>query len=83
MLMKHDPVASGKRKSVNMSLDTGIVSAAREAGLNLSQISERAIRHATKVEQERRWKEENREAIEGWNRWYEQNGDPLAHLRSL
>ncbi len=81
--MKHDPIATGKRKSVNMSLDTGIVAAAREAGLNLSQISEQAIRHATKVEQERRWKENNRDAIEGWNRWYEQNGDPLAHLRPL
>jgi antitoxin CcdA len=81
--MRHDPVATGKRKSVNVSLDTGVVAAAREAGLNLSQISEAAIRRATKAEQERRWKEENREALEGWNRWYETNGDPLAHLRAL
>lgn len=81
--MKHDSIATGKRKSVNVSLDTGIVAAAREVGLNLSQISEQAIRQATKAEQERRWKEDNREAIEGWNRWYEKNGDPLAHLRSL
>ncbi|RXD05289.1 post-segregation antitoxin CcdA [Sphingomonas sp. UV9] len=81
--MKHDSVATGKRKSVNVSLDTGIVAAAREVGLNLSQISEQAIRQATKAEQERRWKEDNREAIEGWNRWYEKYGDPLAHLRSL
>jgi antitoxin CcdA len=81
--MKHDPVATGKRKSVNLSLDTGVVAAAREAGLNLSKISEQAIKLATKAEQERRWKEDNREAIEGWNRWYEKNGDPLAHLRSL
>jgi antitoxin CcdA len=81
--MRHDPIATGKRKSVNVSLDTGVVAAAREAGLNLSQISEAAIRRATKAEQERRWKEENREALEGWNRWYETNGDPLAHLRAL
>jgi antitoxin CcdA len=81
--MRHDSIATGKRKSVNVSLDTGVVAAAREAGLNLSQISEAAIRRATKAEQERRWKEENREALEGWNRWYETNGDPLAHLRAL
>ena len=81
--MRHDPIATGKRKSVNVSLDTGVVAAAREAGLNLSQISEAAIRRATKAEQERRWKEENREALVGWNRWYETNGDPLAHLRAL
>ncbi len=81
--MRHDPIATGKRKSVNVSLDTGVVAAAREAGLNLSKISEQAIKHATKAEHERRWKEENREAIASWNRWYEKNGDPLAHLRSL
>lgn len=75
--MKHDPMRSGKRKPVNVSIDTGIVAAARECGLNLSQISEIALRQATKTELERRWREDNREAIEGWTRWYEKNGHPL------
>lgn len=79
--MKHDKIASGKRKPVNLSLDTGVVAAAREAGLNLSQISEAALRDAIRGEQARRWREDNRVAIEGWNRWYDKNGDPLAHLR--
>ncbi|USU10969.1 type II toxin-antitoxin system CcdA family antitoxin [Sphingomonadaceae bacterium OTU29THOMA1] len=79
--MKHDPIASGKRKPVNVSLDTGIVAVAREHGLNLSQISEAAIRQAAKVEMERRWREENKDAIEGWNRWYEKNGHPLDAYR--
>jgi len=81
--MKHDRIGSGKRKSVNLSIDTGVVAAAREAGINLSQVSEEALRKATKAEQGRRWQEENREALEGWNRWYEKHGDPLAHLRVL
>ncbi|HXH14567.1 MAG TPA: type II toxin-antitoxin system CcdA family antitoxin [Sphingomonas sp.] len=81
--MKHDSIGANKRRSVNLSLDTGIVAAAREAGLNLSQVSEEAIRRATKTEQERRWKDDNREAIAGWNDWYAANGDPLSHLRSL
>ena len=50
--MRHDPIATGKRKSVNLSLDTGIVAAAREAGINLSQVSEAAIRAAAKRVQE-------------------------------
>ncbi|MGJ3628756.1 hypothetical protein AB5I41_21010 [Sphingomonas sp. MMS24-JH45] len=29
--MKHDPIVSGKRKSVDLSIDTGIVAAARAA----------------------------------------------------
>lgn len=79
--MRHDPVASGKRKSVNLSIDTGIVAAAREAGVNLSQVSEAAIRAATKVEQDRRWREENRELIEANNAWVEKNGLPLEKYR--
>jgi len=79
--MKHDMISSNKRKPVNLSLDTGVVAAARAAGINLSQVSEAALRAATKAEQERRWKEENREAIEYWNDWLEKNGLPYADLR--
>lgn len=79
--MKHDPIASGKRKAVNLSLDTGIVAAAREAGLNLSQVCEAAIRSATKTEQARLWQEQHREAIEANNAWVEQHGLPLAKHR--
>jgi antitoxin CcdA len=80
--MRHERVTSGKRKSVNLSLDTGIVAAARAAGLNLSQISEAAIHAATRAEQERRWKEDNRPAIEAWDRWYEENGHPLEKYKA-
>lgn len=79
--MKHDTLASGKRKPVNLSLDTGIVAAAREAGLNLSQISETALRQAAKLEAERRWKEDHRAAMEASNNWLEKHGLPYAELR--
>ena len=79
--MKHDSIRSGKRKPVNLSLDTGVVEAARAAGINLSQACEAALRDAAKVERDRKWKEDNREAMEGWNRWLETNGLPYAELR--
>ncbi|KQT34940.1 post-segregation antitoxin CcdA [Sphingomonas sp. Leaf412] len=79
--MKHDPIVSGKRKSVNMSIDTGIVAAAREAGVNLSQVSESAIRDAAKAERDRRWKEDNKEWAESVNRWVEEHGLPLEKYR--
>ena len=81
--MKHDPIASGKRKSVNVSIDTGVVAAARAAGINLSRVTETALRIATKSEAERQWREEHREWIEGFSRSYEAEGDPLAHLEPL
>ena len=79
--MGHDSISSGKRKPVNVTIDTGVVQAAREAGINLSQVSEAALREATKAEQTRRWKIENRERIEAHNRWIEENGIPLEGLR--
>ena len=81
--MKLDPIASGKRKPVNLSLDTGIVAAAREAGINLSQTCEAALRAAAKAERERLWKEKNKASIEAWNAWVEEHGLPLAQYRQF
>lgn len=81
--MKHDPIRSGKRKAVNVSIDTGIAAAAKEVGVNMSRVAEDAIRAAVKAEHSRQWAEENREAIEGWNRWYEQNGHPLEAFKLI
>ena len=79
--MKHDPIASGKRKSVNMSIDTGIVAAAREAGVNLSQVSEAALRSAATAAFDAKWQEENREWIESHRTWVEENELPLDKYR--
>jgi antitoxin CcdA len=76
-----DDMTSGKRKPVNLSLDTGVVAAAREAGINLSQACEAALREAARVEQDRKWREDNRQWAEAHNRWVEANGLPLERYR--
>ncbi len=83
LIMKHDPILSGKRKPVNVSLDTGVVAFAREHGLNLSQVAEAALRVAIKSECEQQWRRENAASIERHNRWIEQNGIPLGDLPIL
>ena len=35
------------------------------------------------TDDDRRWMAENREAIESFNRWYEENGSPLDQYRSF
>ena len=79
--MKHVPVAGGKRKAVNLSLDTSIVATAREMGLNLSQICEAALRVATQEARDRRWQEENSTWAESVNNWIDANGLPLERYR--
>lgn len=79
--MKHDPISSGKRKPLNISVDSGVVEAARAVGINLSQACEAALREAAHTERNRRWKEENRGWAESVNRWVEENGLPLEKYR--
>lgn len=79
--MRHDPISSGKRKAVNMSIDTGVVAAAREAGVNLSQVSEAALRSAAKEALDAKWREENRGWIEAHRKWVEENELPLEKYR--
>lgn len=81
--MKLDPVRSNKRKAVNLSLDTGVVEAARAAGLNLSQVCEAALRDASRQEEQKRFREENQAAFDYWNKWVEQHGLPLEKYRQF
>lgn len=81
--MNFDPVRSNKRKAVNLSLDTGVVEAARAVGLNLSQVCEAALRDASRQEEQRRFREENQAAFDYWNKWVEQHGLPLEKYRQF
>ena len=81
--MKHAPILSGQRKPVNLTLDSGVVDAARQVGINLSRVSEQALREAAGKELDRRWKQDNREALMSWSRWMEENGSPLDRHRAF
>jgi len=71
------------RKSTNLSLDAQLVADAKAMGLNLSETAERAIAEAIREEKLRRWKEENREAMEAYNKYIEEHGLPLAEYRQF
>ena len=81
MCMKHEPISKGKRRPVNLSLSEDAVTAARELGISISRTCDAALAVAVKLEKDRRWKEENRGAIEQWNHWIEKNGLPLESYR--
>lgn len=81
MRMKPERVSAGRRRPVNVSLPADLVAEAKALGINLSQACETGLAADVKRERERRWKEENRDAIESWNRWLEKNGLPLAKYR--
>lgn len=73
--------APRRKRGTNVSLRTDLVAEARELGIALSQACEEGLAAAVKTEKERVWREENREAIESWNRYVAEHGLPLAKYR--
>jgi antitoxin CcdA len=49
----------------------------------MSRVAEAAIAEAARLERNRRWREENREALEAYAREVERDGLPLASFRSF
>lgn len=71
------------RRPLNVSLPTGLIEEARKLDINLSRACEQGIGTAIKAERERRWKQQNAQAIADYNRWVEDNGLPLAGYREF
>lgn len=71
------------RIKVNLTLDAEVANAARSLGLNMSRLAEAAIVEAAKLEQNRRWREENAAAIRRYAEEIEQDGLALARFRSF
>jgi len=69
------------RRPTNISLDSAMIEDAKELGINISRACEQGLSEEIRAERNRRWKEENREAIEGWNAWVEEHGLPLEKFR--
>ena len=69
------------RAKVNLTLDPEVAAEARELGLNMSRLAEEAIVQAARAERNRRWKEENRAAIEAYNAQIERHGVAFAKYR--
>ena len=71
------------RRATNVSLDTRLVAAAKELGINVSRACERGLAEQISVERNRRWQEENKQAIEEYNGWIAEHGLPLAKYRTF
>ena len=71
------------RKPVNLSLDSELVSRARDLKINISRAAEDGIAAAVKAERERLWRLENAEAIRLENEYVEKHGLPLAKYRQF
>lgn len=70
-----------KKRAVNVFVDTELIDEARRMRINLSETLEHRLRTIVKAEQERRWLEENRDAIASINSFIDQHGLLAGRLR--
>lgn len=71
------------RKAHDLTVSEALVAEAETLGLDITGAAEQGIAVAIKAEKERRWKQENAEAIQASNDYVAKHGLPLAKYRQL
>jgi len=66
--------ASAPKKSTNLSINSDLLQQAKNHNINLSQTLELRLAEILRDEKRRNWQEENREALEEYNRRIEAGG---------
>jgi antitoxin CcdA len=72
-----------RRRAVNVTMDGELLRRARAMGLNLSQVLEERVRALVANQRRALWLEENRPALEAYNRHVEKDGVFSEKLRSF
>lgn len=63
-----------RKKATNVSIDSELLVEAKALKINLSQTLEDELRRRVKEEKIRAWTEENREALDSYNRFIAEHG---------
>ena len=72
-----------RRKATNVSLDSELLDAAKELGVNISRACERGLAGQVAEMRSKQWLEENKEALESSNKYVEVHGLPLEQYRQF
>lgn len=71
------------KRATNVSVRADLLTAAREAGINLSATLERGLREELAVRERQRWREDNRQGIQAYNDHVEKHGTFSDDVRSF
>jgi antitoxin CcdA len=74
--------AAGKR-AVNLSLSKDVLIAAKELGVNISEVCDSHLRKIVRGELQRRWKVDHAEFIAAYNETVDKEGLPLEQWRGF
>ena len=69
------------RRPTNVTLPESLIAEAKALKINVSQACEAGLTAQVKAAREKKWLEENRGAIDAFNRYIEEHGLPLEEYR--
>lgn len=73
---------SSPRRATNLSLNAGLLDAARQLGMNLSQTVNELLADEVRRRYWAKWNEDNQEAIAAYNDRIARHGLPLSKYRN-
>lgn len=75
--------AGYSKRPANLSINAELLDQARALEINLSATLERALEAEVRARRRLQWREENREALEAYNRRIERDGMASDHVRAF
>jgi len=82
MRIREDYAGHAKR-ATNVSINQGLLEEARALDINLSATLEKALEAEVRARRREQWLEENRQAIDAYNRRIERDGMLVDHVRAF
>jgi antitoxin CcdA len=70
-----------KKRAINLSVDAALLDEVRRLNINISETVEQHLRSLVRTVREKRWQEENREAIASINAFIDEHGLLADRLR--
>ena len=81
--MSHIYNTDAPKKATNLSINIDLLRQAKAYGINLSATLEKSLEALIREEKEKRWLEENREAIDAYNERIRKHGTIGQRLRRI
>jgi len=72
MTMRYDKTA--KKKATTLSINSDLLAKVKELDINISAVLQESLEKEFIIQKEKQWCEENKEAIEKYNKDLEENG---------
>ena len=79
--MQTEPI--GKKRAVNMSIDSATLDMAKKIGMNLSKTVDAFLKDEVKRRYWEQWNESNKDAVAEYNARIEKYGLPLEKYRTF